>query len=471
MEINQDQIDALIRNPSESLNVEIKRWIDPTTPEGQAKIIGGCLALRNRNGGYFVVGFDDNTLQPDQGNVPPDPRIDFHVDIVQGLISKYAYDLFEVGVAFSRRDNVEYPVIVVPTGVQVPVAAKKNLVDASNRNLIRQGGLYFRTLNANGVPSTSLARPQDWRDIVEICFENREADIGRFLRRHLSGLDPSALVDALQHLGLSTTPPVPPLPSLRDEAASLLHLGEERFQNAVQTRSLDDVDRAMVEGLAWHVALVVKPGWSDGVADADFLADFLGSNPRYTGWPIWLDSRSHAREDGRPFRVEGAWEALVVSTDFHHLDFMRFDPTGRFYLRRALQDDLTDKVEAGTALDPILVILRVAEAIAVGIAAVRNLEGAETAPRHLGFAFRWTKLADRVLTPWANPMIMMIGERHSREDEVTTFVELTSDTPSTSIAPFVDEATRELFALFDGERIPYNVVEDWTSRLVERRLR
>jgi hypothetical protein len=34
-----------------------------------------------------------------------------------------------------------------------------------------------------------IAQPKDWRDIFDRCFENREADIGRFLRRH-SGSPP-----------------------------------------------------------------------------------------------------------------------------------------------------------------------------------------------------------------------------------------------------------------------------------------
>ena len=61
-------------------------------PEGQAKIIRACFARYNRNGGYLVIGFDDKTLQPELGNEPADVRRAFHVDDIQGLISRYAYD-------------------------------------------------------------------------------------------------------------------------------------------------------------------------------------------------------------------------------------------------------------------------------------------------------------------------------------------------------------------------------------------
>src|SRR5271165_6465654 len=91
--------------------------------------------------------------------------------------------------ASGERDGVEHPVIVVPDVVRVPVAAKPDLMNASRKTLIRLGDVDFRTLASNGTVSTAAARPSDWRDIMEICFDNRKADIGRFLRRHLGDRD------------------------------------------------------------------------------------------------------------------------------------------------------------------------------------------------------------------------------------------------------------------------------------------
>jgi hypothetical protein len=72
MEIDQSRIDDLVARPSESLNVEIKRWINSADPEGQAKIIKAAFAIRNPNGGFFLIGFDDETLLPDQKSAPGD---------------------------------------------------------------------------------------------------------------------------------------------------------------------------------------------------------------------------------------------------------------------------------------------------------------------------------------------------------------------------------------------------------------
>lgn len=473
MDINQEQIDGLIRNPAESLNVEIKRWIGLTDPEHQAKIVKGCLALRNRNGGSFVVGFDDKTLQPDTSGAPANPRDDFHVDNVQGLISRYSQDLFEVGVSFSSRDGVDYPVIVVPPGVQVPVAAKRELLDTTGKKrLVVEGGVYFRTLNASGIPSTSIAHPRDWRDIVEICFENREADIGRFLRRHLTGVDREELIRAIALFVGGSPLASTTAPSLREEATALLASGADHFRRALKNKEVVTETVLMADLLSMEVAVVVAPSLADRTVDAAFLAEALGSNPRYTGWPTWLDSRTFRDVSNRPYVIENGWEALIYSPRgwSDHLDFWRIEPSN-FYLRRALQDDLTDKVRQGTALDPILVILRVAEAIAVGAAMVKSLASAENLEDvKIGFAFRWTKLANRTLSTWANPMVMMIGEPRSKQDQVTSYAEMAGDTPLNSIAPLVDAVTRPLFAIFEGERIPANVIELWTGKLIDRKL-
>jgi hypothetical protein len=69
-------------------------------------------------------------------------------------------------VRFGYRDGATYPVIVVPEGVTVPVASKKELSDSRSKRLIHQNGVYFRTLNSNGVASSSLVVHADWRDLV-----------------------------------------------------------------------------------------------------------------------------------------------------------------------------------------------------------------------------------------------------------------------------------------------------------------
>jgi hypothetical protein len=466
---DQSTIDALISNPTEGLNTELKGWIDPTQPEGIAKIAKAALALRNRNGGNLVIGFDDKTRQPDLKNEPANARGLFSIDTIQGIVSKYAFERFEVEIAWGKRDGREYPIILVPAGITIPVAAKRDLLAADGKTLIRENAIYVRTLSANGTPSTAEAKAADWRAIFDICFDNREADIGRFFRRHLPGVDPSSLLKLVAPSGLVVTPGIP---TLRDRAVKLLEIGEERYKEELKSRKLSPDEQALLRYGTWSAALVIDPPHADALPDQNFSAIIGASNPNYTGWPVWLDARFNSDKSNQPKRIRNAVEYLIVSlsNDFsNHVDFARLDPKGEFFLHRLLQDDgVPSRVVPGKALDPILMILRVAEVIGVGIAFAKGL-GWTPEQTKLGFAFRWTGLNGRRLTAWSRPLDTLEGG-NAHDDQIDSYVEFSLDTPLSAVGQFVAEATKELFVAFDGKTVPLQTVEGWVNRLYERKL-
>jgi hypothetical protein len=218
------------------------------------------------------------------------------------------------------------------------------LSDSADNKLSFAGEAYFRTLHANGTPSTAPARPHDWRDILDICFDNREADIGRFLRRQLTGQDASRLLATFQVGSVAGD-------VLRKRCAALLQQGEESFVRAQKDRGLSLVEQALLDRLSWEIALAIDPPRMAALPDKEFLATFGASNPKYTGWPIWLDARSMTDDRSRPVVRAGAWEALIVALSddsANRLEFSRLDPKGEFYLRRLLQDDAVPRrIEPG----------------------------------------------------------------------------------------------------------------------------
>jgi hypothetical protein len=105
MQTPQTRINDLVARPSEGLRVEIKSWIDPTEPEGIAKVVRACLAMRNQNGGFLLIGLNDQTLQVETAGKPNNIRDSFHTDEIQQLVSRFAHDGFEIEVAFGERDG------------------------------------------------------------------------------------------------------------------------------------------------------------------------------------------------------------------------------------------------------------------------------------------------------------------------------------------------------------------------------
>jgi len=81
-----DEVNALISQPRESLAVEVKDWLDMSVPSHTAKIVKAVIALRNFNGGYLLIGFDNATMQPSKNLPAKDQTVMFSADAIQALV-------------------------------------------------------------------------------------------------------------------------------------------------------------------------------------------------------------------------------------------------------------------------------------------------------------------------------------------------------------------------------------------------
>jgi hypothetical protein len=381
------------------------------------------------------------------------------------MISRFASDPFEVSVEFQDRDGQTFPVIVIPPGVKTPVASKSDLRE-NGKIIIGEHEVYMRSLRANNTPSTTKATWKDWPNIVDVCFENREADIGRFLRRHLGSLKPEIVRDFAAAISKGIEPPI----DAEDLLRRYLLEGQERFKIVLRERNATLPDHG-----TWEVALMIEGEVPPHSPNREFLNLLDSSNPNYTGWPIWLVTRGFQEKDFSPYVCEGVWETMIIPKESLwgcDIDFMRLDPKGYFYLQRALQDDVSSSPRAPkplTALDFGLPIIRTAEAIAVGMAFGKAM-GCNSEKTTMCFAFRWTRLRGRQLVSWANPGRLMSPGRKAYQDDITSFVRVPLETPLAALAEFVYRIVGPLYEVFDGFALSKNVVEDLTRRLIERKL-
>ena len=165
---------------------------------------------------------------------------------------------------------------------------------------MRSGAVYFRSLASNGTAGSTEARASDWAEITEICFDNREAEVGRFIRRHLSGIDVSSLLSQFGQ-------PAPLAVTLCDRAYKLISKEEKRYQEAIKSRKFSAEQTELLDRGFWSVGLVIDPARTSELATQEFLAKISSSNPGYTGWPIWLDTRYLSDIEARPRAVGGAF--------------------------------------------------------------------------------------------------------------------------------------------------------------------
>jgi hypothetical protein len=478
MPASRDSIEQLAQKPTEGLARELKGWLDPRNPGNMWKILSACMALRNQDGGLLFIGYDDETGEPKPPPPTLRPRTHYHVDKLQPVIVAHSSEQFEITVHFPEVGGHEHPVIEVPHGVASPVALKREYFIMKQRKgkkkkdvLAYRDSVYVRSLASNGRASTTKATYEDWPALTRRCLDNREADLGRFLRRHfdedtLRRVAGTLLGETLRHLVSH--------PSLMSQTDETAERGEHRLDewigssnarlNVVAGRIPDELSRFG----AWQVSAVVDGNVPDHDPDSRFLDLLSSSNPNLTGWPPWLDSRPFSDEDTTPTLVEGVYETLVSTKA--HVDFMRMDPRGRFFLWTGLEDDMAQASrEPRTVLEFGLVVLRVTEAMVVAQEYAKAM-GCDPESCTLRFAFAWDSLAGRTLSNWADPGRYLRREYKCRETSVHSRVAIPLATPSAGLASFVQSTTRPLFGAFQGFEFSLEAIEDLVARLLERRL-
>jgi len=270
----------------------------------------------------------------------------------------------------------------------------------------------------------------------------------------------------VQHISQSVTPEVTAEELLRRYLQEL----EERYRGVALERNVSIPDHG-----SWEVGLIILGDVPEIKADANFLNLLDSSNPDYTGWPVWLISRGFNDQQSRPYVYDGCWEAFIASLkggSSDHLDFLRLDPKGRFYLYRALEDDISWSPRAPqplNALDFALPIVRVAEALAVGLSFAKAM-GCPQDSTSLSFAIKWSRLRGRQLVSWAEPGRYISPGRVAYQDDVISFVSIPLDTPLSALSEYVNQAVQPLYQVFDGFQLGIGTVEEITQRLIERRL-
>ena len=261
----------------------------------------------------------------------------------------------------------------------------------------------------------------------------------------------------------------PEVVSPKDELQAYLDESKGQFNAIVTNKKLD-----LPKTGYWEVALILRGEIPRFTANLDFLNLIDANNPRYTGWPVWINSRNFNDEVSKPFVNNGVWEAIIPIINQmwrDSIDFVRFDPKGKFYLLRAFQEDLRLQQKA---IEPLkyfdfgLPVIRSAEALAVGIAFAKAM-GCDPEKTLLSFMFKWSQLQGRELVSWANSSRHISPGRTAYQDEVISFVDVPLETPVSALSEFVNQATRPLYEIFDGFELNKSVIEELTNNLIQRK--
>jgi transcriptional regulator with XRE-family HTH domain len=191
---------------------------------------------------------------------------------------------------------------------------------------------------------------------------------------------------------------------------------------------------------AWSVAYTAI---GSSLSLSELKATLTQSQGRETGWPPWWvptrdEIRPRPREDG----IE-CWINDNALTEAGHADFWRAEPGVRMFLLRGYQEDEITG-DPGSVLDLTLPIWRVGECLLHASRMARYV----SAPR-IRFLVHWTGLDGRELRSITSPKHFMPPGRIAHQDEISTYVQATSEEIEDRLPSVVEALVAPLFELFD----------------------
>jgi hypothetical protein len=328
-------------NPRETLDFEVKQWLDLSDVEHQGIVAKALIALENHGGGFLLFGYKDadGILVPDPNR--PSTLEPYLTDSINAIVKKRAEPVFHVEVTLQRHPETgeEFPLVRVAGSSRVPVRSDSETPERSLRL-----NVYY--LRAPGPESRGPVNAAEWDTLVRRAVRNQRDEIIDLLR----SLSPDGRLRG-------TTPQT-------TEADRLRVFNEKaRTRWAALNGTLPDDHQGKIK-LGHFIFSARIVGTMRGLG-AQAIIQANQSARRYTGWAGFVTIH---QEQTRPRLVDDcieAWLANASYPDVSHADFWRIDPQGNFFLLRGYQEDSSDAhmgfATPGTVFEITLPVWRLGE--------------------------------------------------------------------------------------------------------------
>lgn len=342
-DINSRFEDWLI-SPTETLDFEVKGWLDLSEPEARGTVAKALIALENHGGGFLLIGFTE-----DKGRLIPDAKrpaslAQYGTDEINAIIKKCVEPSFHAHVTFQKHPETgeEFPVIQVAGASKVPVRS----CSATPNGTLKQNVYYVRR------PGPASEAPMDgseWDALIRRCVLNQRGEIIDLLRSFIPSVAPGNLQ------------------ALVDERAALNQFVSDSFGRWSAINDALPADDPSKIKHGWFSFACQIVGQSKELPP-NLILESVERLRKYTGWPIFVALH---QPESKPYLRDGAIEASLTklrNPSPAHADFWRIHPQGYFYVLRGYQeDDLATLAEArkarapGTGLDLTIPVWRLAE--------------------------------------------------------------------------------------------------------------
>jgi hypothetical protein len=433
----------LLIDPHETLDVELKDWIDIVGDNNhKATLAKALIALANHGGGFLIFGYTETphgvTVVPDRpGNLAA-----YTPDTVNAVVVAYAEPFFHCDLNIvAGPDRLQYPIISVPGGHHVPIKAKR---DGPNGQIVKQNTYYIRR------PGPQSAGPQngrEWDALIRRCISNARDELVDQMRGILRGETATE-------------------PSEDDFTIATRWLDESlaRWEQVVANTPPESSTR-FPNG---HFAVAYRLAGNLNRLSMDELLDALrrGKVP-HTGWPEF----SVPTRDGiQPYIYNGNIECWIARDGADrgpaHSDFWRVSPDGKFFMIRGHQEDDPERGRVPkSAFDITLPSWRVGEALLHAANMATELGDPDA---QVTIIVEWTGLAGRGLTHLEGRRIIF-DRHHTQQDNFRSSLSVQANQISDGLAESVGKLVVPLYELFDFFRLPGGLPAEELARMRSNR--
>lgn len=326
----QQWLADLLRAPRESLEVELKGWLDiQNDAEHKATLAKALIALANHGGGYVVFGFEENAGCVAPAEPRPGDLAAYTPDVVNSIVSRFAEPQFhcDVQVLRSPLNGLEYPIAVVPGGNHVPIRSRRS---GPGERVVQSDRYYIRRPGPNSEPPQS---GQEWDLLIRRCIANARQDLVDQFRLIMAG---GAGVEAAQ--------------SDLDRLTRWFDFSAARWSELVETSPEHHMSR--LSNGYYTVAYQITGDFDPPAGGALRSALQRGRLHRHILPPFDTLSQIYPYDGNiEHFQYE---EPRAPA----HADYWRVSPSAQFFLRRGYEDDFENP---GLIFDIDLPIWRIAE--------------------------------------------------------------------------------------------------------------
>jgi hypothetical protein len=440
MENENLQLAGMLIDPKESMDVEIKGWLDLSSKEHCGTLAKAAIALTNHGGGSLILGFEEDkaTARFLPASSRPVDLSMYGQDAISAVIAKHAEPNFHCDVYIVRRaaDGKDYPIIRIPPST-VPIRSK---VDSANGSI--KANIYY--VRRPGPKSEQPGSGQEWEALIRRCVAASRTEMLDAIRSILAGI---------------------PAPGSEPVKSDSLDAWETSSRAAWQSR-IDSLPEGASARFplgryfcAYEIVDVAQ------VPPGQQYVDLLSSAPRKTGWRPFLVMHS---DTARPKNVDGCVEVWLGSdgSDAAHSDYWRASRQGQFFLIRGFQEDTVgfpNSSAPGTVFDLTLPVWRVAECL---IHAGYMVEKIGTEGAKIRFRFGWEGLDGRHLVAQTR----FVDERQSQQADFSITITTDKNEIANNLPEVVGRIVSPLFELFEFFEIPASLPAEEVAKLLGNRM-